>query len=143
MSNLTRLDPLDDIFRGFFLRPVNLSANTASTPSIRMDVVENPDAFLVHAELPGVKKEDIHVSIDGAQVSISAEVKEERTVKERNGKEGCRVLRAERYYGKVSRSFQLAQEIDDAQASARFNDGVLELTLPKRVAAASKRLTIE
>jgi len=148
MSNLTRFDPLDDIFRGFFLRPVDLSANTANTPSIRMDVAENPDAFLVHAELPGVKKEDIHVSIDGAQVSISAEVKEERSIragngKDASGKEGSRILRAERYYGKVSRSFQLAQEIDDAQASARFNDGVLELTLPKRVAAASKRLMIE
>lgn len=139
MSSLTRPDPLDDIFRGFFLRPVDVSAG-ASTPSVRMDVAENRDAFVVLAELPGVKKEDIHVNIDGNQVSISAEVKEERGVREG---EGSRVLRAERYYGKVSRSFQLAQEIEDTQAAAKFRDGILELTLPKRVAAAAKRLAIE
>jgi hypothetical protein len=57
-------------------------------------------------------------------------------------KDGERVLRSERYFGKVSRSFQLAQDIDDAQAVAKFNDGVLELTLPKRTAASSKRLSI-
>ena len=143
MSNLLRRDPFDDLFRGFFVRPVELGntgspASTSETPSIRMDVKENPDAFLVHAELPGVKKEDIHVTIDGNLVSISAEVKQEKEVKD-----GERVLRSERYFGKVSRSFQLGQEIDEAKASARFNDGVLELTLPKRAATASKRLAID
>ncbi|MDQ5945003.1 MAG: hypothetical protein QG619_422 [Pseudomonadota bacterium] len=143
MSNILRRDPFDDLFRGFFVRPVELGntgnlANAPETPSIRMDVKENPDAFLVHAELPGVKKEDIHVTIDGNLVSLSAEVKQEKEVKD-----GERVLRAERYYGKVSRSFQLAQDIDDDKAAAKFNDGVLELTLPKRAASASKRLAID
>ena len=142
MSNLLRRDPFDDLFRGFFVRPVELGntgnlANAPETPSIRMDVKENPDAFLVHAELPGVKKEDIHVTIDGNQVTISAEVKQEKEVKD-----GERVLRAERYYGKVSRSFQLAQDIDDGKSAAKFSDGVLELTLPKRAASACKRLAI-
>lgn len=142
MSNILRCDPFDDLFRGFFVRPVELGntgslANAPETPSIRMDVKENPDAFLVHAELPGVKKEDIHVTIEGNQVAISAEVKQEKEVKD------CeRVLRSERYYGKVSRSFQLAQDIDDGKAAAKFSDGVLELTLPKRAASASKRLAI-
>lgn len=136
MSHLSRLDPLDDLFRGFFVRPVDM--NTPSTaPAIRMDVAEQTDAFVVHAELPGVKKEDIHVHVEGNQVSISAEVQQEKTLKE-----GDRVLRAERYFGQVSRSFQLAQDIDDAQASAKFTDGVLELTLPKKAASTSKRLTI-
>jgi HSP20 family protein len=103
-----------------------------------MDVKEDEKAYLVHAELPGVKKEDIHVHVEGNTVAISAEVKQEKEVKE-----GQRLLRSERYFGKVSRSFQVAQDIDDAQASARFNDGVLELTLPKRAAASSKRLTID
>ena len=103
-----------------------------------MDVKEQGDDYLVHAELPGVKKEDIHVVVDGNQVSVSAEVKQEKEVKE-----GERVLRSERYFGKVTRSFQLGQEIDDAKAAARFNDGVLELTLPKRAASQNKRLTVE
>jgi len=110
----------------------------AEAPAIRMDVSEQPKSFLVHAELPGVKKEDIHVQVDGNQVSITAEVKQEKEVRE-----GERVLRAERYFGQVSRTFQLAQEINDSEASARFNDGILELTLPKKAASASKRLTID
>ncbi len=138
MANLTRIDPLDDLFRGFFVRPVDLNSGNSQAPSIKMDVKELEGAYQVHAELPGVKKEDIHVVVDGNLVSISAEVKQEKEVKE-----GERVLRAERYFGKVSRSFQLAQDIDDAKANAKFNDGVLELTLPKRAASATKRLTID
>ena len=103
-----------------------------------MDVREIGDGYQVHAELPGVKKEDIHVTIEGNLVSISAEVKQEKEVKE-----GERVLRSERYFGKVSRSFQLGQEIDDGKAVAKFNEGVLELTLPKRAAMATKRLAID
>ena len=137
MNKLTRFDPLDDLFRGFFVRPVDLNME-ANTPAIRMDVSEKSEAFVVHAEMPGVKKEDIHVQVDGNQVTIAAEVKKEKEVKE-----GERVLRSERYFGKVSRSFQLAQDINDTQAAARFNEGVLELTLPKKAASASKLLTIE
>ena len=137
MANVTRFDPLDDLFRGFFVRPVDMSGNTQQPPSIKMDVKEQGDDYLVHAELPGVKKEDIHVIVDGNQVSISAEVKQEKETRE-----GERLLRSERYFGKVSRSFQLGQEIDDSRAVAKFNDGVLELTLPKRAASPNKRLNI-
>ena len=138
MANVTRFDPLDDLFRGFFVRPVDMSGNAQQPPSIKMDVKEQGDNYLVHAELPGVKKEDIHVVVDGNQVSISAEIKQEKEVKE-----GDRILRSERYFGKVSRSFQLGQEIDDSKAAAKFNEGVLELTLPKRAASPNKRLTVE
>ena len=103
-----------------------------------MDVKEQEKAFIVHAEMPGIKKEDIHVNIDGPTVSISAERKQEKEVKE-----GERVLRTERYFGKVSRSFQLGQDIDDANATAKFTDGVLELTLPKKAATQAKRLAID
>lgn len=137
MGNLTRTDPLDDLFRGFFVRPVEFST-PLQEPSIKMDVKETPAAYKVHAELPGVKKEDIHVTVDGNQVTIAAETRQEKEIKE-----GERILRAERYFGKVSRAFQLAQEVDEGQALARFTDGVLELTLPKKAPAASKRLTIE
>lgn len=138
MANITRFDPLEDLFRGFFVRPMDLTTDLAPTPAIKMDVKEQEGSFLVHAELPGVKKEDIHVTVDGNQVSISAEVRRDKEVKE-----GEHVLRAERYFGKVSRSFQLAQEVDEGKAAARFSDGVLELTLPKRAAAPSKRLMVE
>ncbi len=138
MANITRFDPFDDLFRGFFVRPMELSGNGATPASIKVDVKEQEDAYQVHAELPGVKKEDIHVTVDGNLVSISAETKRENEVKE-----GERILRSERYFGKVSRSFQLGQEVDDGRAAARFNDGVLELTLPKRAQSVSKRLAIE
>lgn len=137
MSNLTRYDPLDDLFRGFFVRPVELG-DAPAMPAVKMDVKEQEGAFTVHAELPGVKKEDIHVTVDGNHVSISAEIKQEKEVKE-----GERVLRSERYFGKVSRSFQLAQDVDDGKAVAKFADGVLELTLPKRAASKSKRLAVQ
>jgi HSP20 family protein len=137
MSNITRHDPLDDFFRGFFVRPVDFGA-AAEAPQIKMDVKEQGENYLVHAELPGMKKEDIHVHIDGPTVSISAERKQEKEVKE-----GERVLRTERYYGKVSRSFQFAQDIDEAKAAAKFTDGVLELTLPKKSAIAARRLVID
>ena len=141
MSNITRRDPLDDFFRGFFVRPVEYgggAAANAEAPQMRVDVKEQEDAYQVHAELPGIKKEDIHVHIDGPVVSISAERKQDKEVKE-----GERILRTERYFGQVSRSFQLGQDVDEGRATARFNDGVLELTLPKKVAPQAKRLVIE
>ena len=137
MSNLIRRDPLDDLFRGFFVRPVEFEPQ-ADAPVVKMDVKEEEKNYLVHAEIPGVKKEDIHVSVDGAVVSITAERREEKDVRE-----GERVLRTERYFGKVSRSFQLAQEIDEAQVSAKYTDGVLELTLPKKAATQARRITIQ
>ena len=137
MANITRYDPLDDFFRGFFVRPVEMG-NMPEAPSVKIDVKEQEKTFVVHAEMPGIRKEDIHVVIDGPSVSITAERKQEKEVKE-----GERVLRTERYFGKVSRSFQLGQDIDDGAASAKFTDGVLELTLPKKVATQSKRLAID
>lgn len=137
MSNLTRYDPLDDLFRGFFVRPVDFGSS-AESPTIKVDVKEQEKSFLVHAEMPGIKKEDIHVNIEGPVVSITAERKQEKEVKE-----GERVLRTERYFGQVSRSFQLGQDIDDAKATAKFTDGVLELILPKKAATHAKRLNID
>ena len=137
MSNITRRDPFEDLFRGFFVRPVDFGGN-GEAPQMRVDVKENPEGYVVHAELPGVDKDDIHVHIDGPVLSISAERKESR-----EQKDGERVLRTERYYGKVSRSFQLGQDIDEAKSNAKFVDGVLELSLPKKVEVQAKRLTIQ
>ena len=91
----------------------------------------------MRADIPGVKKEDIRVTIDGSQVAISAEVKNEKEIKD-----GEKVLRSERYYGKVSRAFTLNTEVDDEAAQAKYDNGVLELRLPKRATAKTKSLTI-
>lgn len=140
MANILRCntadDAFDDLFRGFFMRPVRFEGQ--ADVQIKMDVNEDDKAYTVHAEIPGVKKEDIHVTIDDNQVAISAEVKNEKEVKE-----GEKVLRSERYYGEVSRVFTLDQEVDEAAAQAKYNNGVLELRLPKQIAAKAKRLNIE
>lgn len=143
MANITRYDPFDvafepfdDLFKGFF-RPARFEGQIQQM-QIKMDVKENEKDYKVHAEIPGVKKEDIHVTIEGNQVSISAEVK-----KEKEEKEGEKVLRSERYYGKVYRSFSLGHEVDDAKATAKYNEGVLELTLPKKAATSAKKLSIQ
>ena len=130
-------DAFDDLFRGFFVRPVSLDA-PAGAAQFRVDVSENEKAYTLRAEIPGVKKEDIHVTIDGDTVAVSAEVKNEKEVKD-----GERVLRSERYYGKVYRAFTLGQAVDEAGTSAKYVNGVLELTLPKKAAAQAKRITIQ
>jgi HSP20 family protein len=141
MANITRWDPfedIDDLFKGFFLRPMRVESGVDSQMRIKMDVKEDDKAYVVHAEVPGVEKEDIQVSIDGNQVSISAEVK-----REKEEKQGEKVLRTERYYGKVYRAFSLAQDVDQEGARAKYENGVLELTLPKRAASAQRRLTVQ
>lgn len=147
MANITRYDPLslarldpfsdiEDMFKGFFVRPVLFEGQPQM--EIKMDLKEDDKAYTVQAEIPGVKKEDIQVSIDGNRVSISAETKMEK-----EEKEGEKVLRSERYCGKVARSFTLANEVDEAQAQAKYSDGVLELTLPKKPGATARKLTIQ
>ena len=142
--NITRLpslftsDPfaMDDTFRSF-MRPYRWET-AAETPQIKMDVTEADKAYMVKAEIPGVRKEDIHVEIDGAQVMIAAEVKKD--VEEK--KEG-RLLRSERSYGFASRTFSLGFEVDRAKAVAKYEDGVLTLTLPKLMSAHVEPLKIE
>jgi HSP20 family protein len=140
MANITRQDPygelVEDLFKGFFVRPASFEAPDA-VRKIRIEVAEQDDAYKVRAELPGVKKDDIQVTIEGDQVSISAEIKQER-----EAKEGERVLHSERYFGKVQRVFRLGQEIDQSKVSARYADGVLELVLPKKSAAERRQITI-
>ena len=143
MANLTRFDPfnelVDDLFKGFLVRPVAYENGRGEVlPRMKVDVAEKNGAYLVCAELPGVKKEDIQVSIDGAQVSLTAEVK-----REKEASQDERILHSERVYGKVQRSFSLPQELDEGKAEAKFKDGVLELTLPKKAAAQRKQISIQ
>jgi HSP20 family protein len=142
MANVSRYDPFGDVFddflRGFFVRPMAYEGQPAAPGRIKIDVTEKNGAYLVHAEIPGVKREDIQVSIEGDQVSISAEARAEKEVKEDE-----RVLHRERYYGKVARAFRLGTDIDQSAANAKYADGVLELTLPKKADAAGRQLTIQ
>lgn len=132
----TVTDPLDIMFRRF-LTPMR-SDRSADELSIRVDVMEKNGAFQVRADLPGVKKEDINVRIDGNIVQIDAESKQEKDIKDEGGK----LLRSERYCGSVSRTFSLAQDVDETKAVAKYEDGVLTLDLPKKTTTASKRLAI-
>jgi HSP20 family protein len=147
MASASRFDPridyvgdlVDDLFKGFLVRPVAYENGRGDVlPRVKVEVAEKNGAYLVSAELPGVKKEDIQVSIDGAQVTLTAEVK-----REKEASQDERVLHTERVYGKLSRSFTLPQEIDESKAEAKFKDGVLELTLPKKTAAQRKQISIQ
>ena len=141
MANVVRFNTLDtaldDLMRGFFVRPMNYEP--AATPAqLRVDVTESEAGYVVRAEIPGVRKEDINVAIDGNQVEISAEVRNEKEVKD-----GEKVLRSERYYGKVYRAFALGQDLDEAATQAKYANGVLELNLAKKASSAAKRITIQ
>jgi len=140
MNALTRLDRIDNLFPELFrrfARPMQLIDENTLPADIRVDISENDKEYLVSAEIPGAKKEDIRVSIDGNYVSISAEVKKEQ--EEKHG----RSLVRETYRGTVSRGFTLASEVDDKTAVAKLEEGVLRLTLPKREGSVSRMLKIE
>ena len=148
MSNITRFDPFnaltrfdpfwdaDDMFNRLMWRPA-FRGTTEISPQIKMDVKESNGDYKIKAEIPGVNKDDIHVTIDGSHVSISAEIKQEK-----EEKEGEKVIRSERSYGMASRSFSLADEVDQGKVQAKYSDGVLELTLPKKPGSSSKEIRI-
>jgi HSP20 family protein len=138
-QELARFDPFRD-FEGFFGLPRlrRWLAEVPTEPTIKLDVTEDDKAFHVKAEMPGVKKEDISVEIDGNQVSLSAEVR-----KEKEEKEGEVVVHSERYYGKQYRSFTLDKEIDRKKAEAKFENGILELTLPKNGGKPVQKIEVQ
>jgi HSP20 family protein len=132
---------LDEIFRdvspGFYVTP--LHGETVPEPvQIKIDLKENHLAYTIHAELPGVSKDNIYVSLSGGVVLLRAEVRQ-HDVQTQDDK----VLRNERYFGSLSRSIQLPLEIDPSQARARLDNGVLTLTLPKMLGSGVQRLKID
>lgn len=137
-TEIARFDPfsnLDDVFKDLRVAPAWRGVEAA--PRIRMDMTETDKEYTVKAEIPGVKKDEIKVSIVGNQVSISAEVRKEEDKKEGN------MMRSERYYGQQFRSFTLPEEVDEATSVAKYNDGILELTLPKKPGTGVKQLAIQ
>lgn len=139
MSALTRYDRFDDFMPEFFRRFARPFALGDATPAeIRVNVTENDKDYEVRAEMPGVKKDDVRVSVDGNFVSISAEVR-----KDKEEKSAGRQLVRESYYGSVSRGFSLAHEIDSKAVVAKLDDGILKLTLPKREGTAARAIAIQ
>ena len=143
-NELVRLDPfrfdpmrsIDDMMREFSLMPG--LRGVEAEPRIRMDVEETDKDYVVTADIPGMKKEDIKVAIEGNTVSIQAQ-----TASEQEQKEGSNIVRRERYLGQQYRSFTLPQEIDDKSAQAEYENGVLKLSLPKKSGSVSKTLAIK
>lgn len=139
MANITRYDPfndMDDLFKGLFVRPMRFDLETPQM-RLKVDITKSDDTYTVKAEIPGVKKDDIQVSVDGNEVTISGEIK-----KESEEKKGEEVIRSERYFGKVSRSFTLPHDVDESKVAAKYADGVLKLTLPLKSKASSKKITV-
>lgn len=138
-KSVSRIDPFsdfDDFFRGNALRPLWNNVEMAA-PDVRIDVTEDDGAYRVKADIPGVEKSDIDVSINDNQVSISAELKHETTKKE-----GERTIVTERAYGQVYRSFTLPTDVEREKAEARYENGVLFLVLPKKQNGSARKLTI-
>lgn len=142
MNNLRVLDPVSsdpfELAMRRFFTPVAFDADTPAL-KMRVDVSEKENAYLVKADIPGVKKEDINVRIDGNIVQIDAEVNREKETKGNGGK----VLCSERYWGNISRTFSLAQDVDDSKVVAKYADGVLSLELPKKASPASKKIAVQ
>lgn len=138
-GDMSRFEPFrnfDEILNNFRLAPP--WTNMEAEPRIKIDVNETDQAYNVKADIPGVNKDDIHVNVEGNIVTIQAEVKQEKEEKQ----EG-KVVRSERYYGQQSRSFTLGQEIDEGKAEAKYQDGVLQLTLPKKPGTTKKQISIQ
>lgn len=146
MSMLTRWNPFrtpgslasvpdfEDMVRGFGIRP--LFREMEAAPEMRLDVTEDELGYQVSADIPGVNKEDIAVSVDGNLISISAELRRESQKKEHSQ------LCSERYFGRIQRSFTLPVEVDQAKSEAHYDNGVLHLTLGKKPNGHARRIMV-
>ena len=144
MNGLRLFEPIINPLEAILPRlvdPWRLDKELFGGMDIRVDVVEKGDVYNVRADLPGVKKEDINVRVDGNIVQIDAHTQDAKEFKENGGK----VLRSERYYGSVSRTFSLADDVDESKVVAKYSDGVLSLELPKKATSKSgtKRIAIQ
>lgn len=142
MTNISRWNPwrqtaLDPLTRWGGTDFEAMLRDVPGVPDMRVDINETAHQYRLKAELPGVQKDDINVSIDGNRLSITAEVRQDK-----EDKDGQRVCR-ERFYGQVHRSFTFDTEVDAATAEAKFDNGVLKLTLPKKAGGQTRRLAIQ
>lgn len=136
--SLFSLDPFADMdsWPDQFLNLMRRGENHFHMPAT--DIHETDTAFEVSAEMPGVKKEDIKVTLDQGVLSIEAETRQDEK-KEENG----RLLRSERRYGKYLRRFALGPGVDEQNVAARLDNGVLHLTVPKQSPHTPEKRAIE
>jgi HSP20 family protein len=127
-------DIINQMRRGPLYR--NEEGERALAPAI--DVSENDHAYVVRAELPGVKKDDLDVTINDGMLTINAETRYEHDEKKKG-----RVIRQERRYGKYVRSMRLGNDVDDARVTADYTDGILTLTLPKSEEVKPKKIDVK
>jgi len=131
----------DEFFRdfplGYSVRPLH-GDPLPSPDKIKVEVKENGDNIVVQAEIPGVSKDDIDISIDGSVLTIRAEVKQYDA-----DRDDDKVLHSERYYGSVQRSFSLPSRVAQEKASADYKDGMLILTLPKETPNGAKKIAVK
>jgi HSP20 family protein len=138
LGDIARYDPfanIDDLFRSFGMRPLSTEGEA---PTIKVDITEDDKSYKVRAEIPGVKKEDVKVQVEGNRVTISCETKQEK-----EEKEGERTIAREIYQGSSYRSFNMASEVDETKAEAKYENGMLELTLPKKEGTSARRIEVK
>lgn len=139
-NRLARFDPFrdEDWLRGLGIRPFPFNGDQETSPQIKIDLVENDNEYSVRAEIPGVRKEDINVSVEGSRVSISAEA-----MQEKKEMKGGKAIWCECSHGASYRCFTLDSEVDETKAEASYENGVLELTLPKKTGGTAKHLQVK
>lgn len=128
-------DDFDSLFGGFFRPMRRFEAPVSYAPPL--DITERENEYVIHAEMPGVDKDAIDISLADGVLTITAESR-----REHEEKEGDRVIRQERRYGKFSRSVQLGTQVDEKNVKATYKDGVLELVLPKAEEVKPKKITV-
>jgi len=131
----------DEFFRdfplGYSIKPLH-GDSLPSPEKITVEVKENGDNIIVQAEVPGVSRDDIDISVEGNLVTIKAEVKQYDADTEND-----KVLHSERYYGSVQRSFALPSRVVPGKSSAKYEDGILTLTLPKETPSETKKISVK
>ena len=133
MANFDPFRMMADMERSFFGQPSNRAIS-----AFRTDVSDIGDAYKLEAELPGFKKEDIHVGVDKNVVSVTAE----RHSEAENSDKRDKFIRKERSYGSYKRSFTIGENVDTSAIRAAYDNGVLTLTLPKKVEEEQKTFDI-
>jgi HSP20 family protein len=141
MNTMIRFDPFEnglfpELFKGMGFGK-NLPWPNELSVDFRVDVFENDKEYRVLADLPGVAKDDIHIAVDRDLLTISAEVR-----KDALSKAGERLIRSERFIGNLRRSFSLGADVDPEKVVAHYENGVLMLTLPKKVPGSVKRIMV-
>jgi HSP20 family protein len=130
------LGDVDNILNGFLRAPMTSSLNTSvHFPAI--DISETDSAYLVKADMPGMRKQDFDITVSDGVLTINAEHAEET-----NEKDNGRLIRQERSYGKFSRSLRIGSDVDDKKVTAKYQEGILNLTLPKEAKAQARQVQV-